>query len=140
MFHLTFFLVLCAGLYFLPAIIGSKKHNATAILAVNVLLGWTVIGWIVALVWALSEGPVPGMPGWAPSGPGPQGPPYTPPQHYAPPQQYAPPAPQPSPYRQPAPQEAVSPTPQGRYCSKCGSALRAGDKFCAACGSEVPGA
>jgi hypothetical protein len=128
MFHGMFFLALCMGLYFLPAIIGSKKHNATAILAVNLLLGWTVIGWIVALVWALSEAPVPGgMPGYVPSPPSPQAPPgpYVPPAPYVP---------QPAPHPQPAP-----PAPQGRYCSKCGSALRAGDKFCAGCGSGVPG-
>lgn len=27
-------------------------HNAGAILVVNVLLGWTVIGWIVTFAWA----------------------------------------------------------------------------------------
>lgn len=31
-----------------------KKRNAGAIFVLNLLLGWTVIGWIVALVWALT--------------------------------------------------------------------------------------
>jgi hypothetical protein len=32
-----------------------KHHNTVGILAVNLLLGWTCIGWIVALVWAVSN-------------------------------------------------------------------------------------
>ncbi len=140
MFHGMFFLAMCVGLYFLPAIIGSKKHNATAILAVNVLLGWTVIGWIVALVWALSEGPVPGgVPATYPNAPpNPYAPPaaYVPPAPYTPPSPYVPPTPQPAPPYQPV---TPAPAAQTRYCSKCGSPLRGGDKFCAGCGSAVPG-
>lgn len=41
------------ALYFLPAFVGRKKRNATAILALNLLLGWTLVGWVVAFVWAL---------------------------------------------------------------------------------------
>lgn len=43
--------------YFLPSIIaGSKrKRNAGAIFALNLLLGWTFIGWVVALVWSLTH-------------------------------------------------------------------------------------
>jgi len=42
--------------YFLPTIIAilRKKTNVAAILLINFLLGWTVVGWIVALVWAVS--------------------------------------------------------------------------------------
>lgn len=39
--------------YFLPAILGWKKANRRAILALNLLLGWTGIGWVVSLVWSL---------------------------------------------------------------------------------------
>jgi len=44
-------------LYFLPAIIafGKSKRDAGAILALNFFLGWTAIGWVVALVWALKQ-------------------------------------------------------------------------------------
>ncbi|HXX45715.1 MAG TPA: superinfection immunity protein [Candidatus Acidoferrales bacterium] len=47
-------LFLCVP-YFVPTIIAfyRKKANRLAILAVNVLLGWTLIGWVIALVWAL---------------------------------------------------------------------------------------
>lgn len=41
-------------LYFLPAIIGRHKRNAAAIFVLNLLAGWTVFGWIIALVWALT--------------------------------------------------------------------------------------
>lgn len=40
-------------LYFLPTIVGWNKRNAGAIFVLNLLLGWTFIGWVVALVWAL---------------------------------------------------------------------------------------
>lgn len=42
-------------LYMLPSIISEKHHNYSAITVLNVLLGWTVIGWIVALIWALTK-------------------------------------------------------------------------------------
>jgi hypothetical protein len=42
-------------MYFLPSLIGSKKKNIGAIIALNFFLGWTVIGWVVALVWALTH-------------------------------------------------------------------------------------
>ena len=46
-------LLIVAPLYFLPAFLGRKKRNARAILALNILLGWTLLGWCAALVWAL---------------------------------------------------------------------------------------
>ena len=44
-------------LYFLPSIsaYSRKKRNASSILVVNFFLGWTVIGWVVALSWALAK-------------------------------------------------------------------------------------
>jgi len=46
-------------LYFLPTAIGWNKRNSNAILALNLLLGWTFIGWIVALIWSLSKDSTP---------------------------------------------------------------------------------
>jgi hypothetical protein len=48
---MTFLLVI---LYMVPAIVAAarKKSNAGAICVLNLVLGWTVIGWCVALVWA----------------------------------------------------------------------------------------
>jgi len=42
-------------IYCLPAIIaGCKgKKNAGAIFALNLLLGWTVLGWIICFIWSL---------------------------------------------------------------------------------------
>jgi hypothetical protein len=42
-------------IYFLPAYIGRKKKNASSITLLNLFLGWSLIGWIVALVWATSN-------------------------------------------------------------------------------------
>lgn len=52
-------LVLVVCLYFLPAIVASsrKHHNANAICIVNLLFGWTVIGWCIALIWAVTNPP-----------------------------------------------------------------------------------
>jgi Superinfection immunity protein len=43
-------------LYLLPTIIvlARRKKNVLGPILVNVLLGWTVVGWIVALIWALT--------------------------------------------------------------------------------------
>jgi hypothetical protein len=45
------------GLYFLPTIVGYSKSNAGAIFLLNLFLGWTFIGWVVALVWASTTEP-----------------------------------------------------------------------------------
>lgn len=44
------------AMYFLPWLVGlSREHNAViAIFFVNLLLGWTLLGWIVCLVWSLN--------------------------------------------------------------------------------------
>lgn len=40
--------------YFLPTIVAKTSHHpqTTAIYVLNALLGWTLIGWVIALVWA----------------------------------------------------------------------------------------
>ena len=38
--------------YFIPSFIGFEKRNAGAIFVLNLLLGWTGLGWVIALVWA----------------------------------------------------------------------------------------
>jgi hypothetical protein len=43
--------------YLLPAMYGRHKKYAGAIGALNLLLGWTLIGWFIALVWALKSPP-----------------------------------------------------------------------------------
>ncbi len=50
----TIFALAMLIIYFIPAINGySKQHRSRAlILVVNVFLGWTVLGWLVALAWS----------------------------------------------------------------------------------------
>jgi fucose permease len=42
--------------YFMPTIIAlmRDKHGAGVVALVNFFLGWTVIGWLLAFVWASS--------------------------------------------------------------------------------------
>ncbi len=42
--------------YFIPTFVAlaRKKRNTGAIFAVNLFLGWSFVGWILALVWAVS--------------------------------------------------------------------------------------
>ena len=53
------FLIFAIGLYFVPAIIAAARqtHNATGILLLNIFLGWTVVGWFVALLLAICSAP-----------------------------------------------------------------------------------
>lgn len=48
----AFLILISIPLYFLPSIVGFKKKNHLSILLLNIFLGWSIIGWIVALVWA----------------------------------------------------------------------------------------
>lgn len=43
------------AIYFLPSIIAGmkKRKNSVDILILNTFLGWTILGWIIALIWAL---------------------------------------------------------------------------------------
>jgi hypothetical protein len=52
------FLLLLAA-YFLPTAIAiiRNHHNEGAIITLNVLAGWTFIGWLAALVWSLTSPP-----------------------------------------------------------------------------------
>ncbi len=40
--------------YFIPSFVAHKKQHIqkTPILLLNIFLGWTFIGWVVALIWA----------------------------------------------------------------------------------------
>jgi hypothetical protein len=53
-FFFPFFFGLPLVMYFLPSIIAlaRSKRDLLAIFLLNFFLGWSVIGWIVALVWA----------------------------------------------------------------------------------------
>ena len=46
-------------LYFAPTITAIRREHAnrTSIVVVNIFLGWTLIGWVVALAWSYSAKP-----------------------------------------------------------------------------------
>lgn len=50
--------VLSLPLYLLPSIIAAKKRYRIAILALNLLTGWTIIGWVIALIWSMVASPL----------------------------------------------------------------------------------
>ncbi len=41
-------------IYFIPSFVAHKKQHIqkVSILLLNIFLGWTFIGWVVALIWA----------------------------------------------------------------------------------------
>lgn len=48
-------IILALFIYFIPALVGRNKDNAGAIFILNLFLGWTFIGWVLALVWATTK-------------------------------------------------------------------------------------
>ena len=106
-------ILLLAFLYFLPTIVAmSRGHRSYGgILVLNLFLGWTFIGWLIALVWACSS-----------TGPAPVNVYVS--QHYQPPPQYYPP---------PLPPYV----PPALSCGKCGAELTGNRQFCSACGTRA---
>jgi TM2 domain-containing membrane protein YozV len=47
-------IIVILALYFLPAFVAAVRFhpNKTAIFVLNLLLGWTFLGWIAALIWS----------------------------------------------------------------------------------------
>ena len=54
---LLLLLLIGLGLYFLPTIVAvwRIKRNTASIATVNLFLGWSFVGWVVALAWAFAE-------------------------------------------------------------------------------------
>ena len=47
-------ILILAVLYFVPTFVAwGRKNHTSAIFALNLFFGWTVIGWVIALVMAL---------------------------------------------------------------------------------------
>lgn len=68
------FLTLSSLLYFAPALLATSRRNpqATAIWLTNFFVGWTIIGWVIVLIWALNTPPLPyGTAAYAQAYPGP---------------------------------------------------------------------
>ena len=49
-------LLFAVAMYFLPAIVAHHRQHvsAGAIFLINLLLGWSIVGWIVCFAWACS--------------------------------------------------------------------------------------
>jgi hypothetical protein len=43
------------GIYLLPCIVGWNKKKFPMIMLINVFLGWTIIGWVIALFIAIED-------------------------------------------------------------------------------------
>lgn len=53
-------LAVCGFAYFLPTFVAAmnKHRNGAAIAVLNFFVGWTFVGWVIALVWACTnQGP-----------------------------------------------------------------------------------
>ncbi len=52
-----FFLIIILALYFLPSMIAynRKVKSIGSLVVVNIFLGWTFIGWVVALAWSFTH-------------------------------------------------------------------------------------
>jgi hypothetical protein len=55
--RVTFLLIAVLFTYLLPTAIAGMRHhrNAVAITLLNLLLGWTGLGWVIAFAWSWSE-------------------------------------------------------------------------------------
>lgn len=44
------------AIYFIPALVAKRRNhpNVQAIFVLNLLLGWSLIGWALALTWAVT--------------------------------------------------------------------------------------
>lgn len=51
-FAILFLIVL---IYFAPSVVAKGKKNWQAIFVLNLIAGWTFVGWVVALVWACTK-------------------------------------------------------------------------------------
>lgn len=55
-FVVIIFILVAGLLYFLPTIIATRRDhkNMVPLFLFNLLLGWTFLGWVAALVWSFS--------------------------------------------------------------------------------------
>ena len=44
--------ILIVLIYFLPSIVGYNKTNINSVMIINIFLGWTFLGWVIALAMA----------------------------------------------------------------------------------------
>ena len=56
-FFLISWLFVALAIYFIPLIVAKiRRHdNIVAIAILNIVLGWTFLGWLAALLWSLNS-------------------------------------------------------------------------------------
>ncbi len=47
-------IILSIAFYFLPSFVVGSKSSANSVFVINLFLGWTLIGWVVALAMAVN--------------------------------------------------------------------------------------
>jgi hypothetical protein len=53
-----FSILTLAGIYFIPTIIAAvRSHQGASVFVMNLFLGWTLIGWVVALTMSVRDKP-----------------------------------------------------------------------------------
>ena len=106
--------------YFLPSIIAfSKKHyNSVGVFLLNLFLGWTLIGWIAALIWSFSTAHGNQVINITTSA--------TQEKSF-----------DPNSIHPNYPKHISSESPDRYFCSKCGSPIKSSDKFCSKCGEKL---
>jgi hypothetical protein len=50
-------IIILGACYLIPTIIAALRHHKDlpAIAAINILFGWSVVGWFIAMIWALAD-------------------------------------------------------------------------------------
>jgi hypothetical protein len=51
---MTALIIIALFLYFIPYLIAAHRyhHQKVAIFMLNLFLGWTFLGWVIALIWS----------------------------------------------------------------------------------------
>lgn len=54
MLYMWLLMIVAIALYFMPSIVAGYRHHNSLflILVLNILLGWTMLGWIFLIIWA----------------------------------------------------------------------------------------
>lgn len=50
-------LIMFGFLYLIPGIVAFERGhpNTAAVMVLNIFLGWTLVGWVMSLVWAVTH-------------------------------------------------------------------------------------
>ncbi|WP_348550259.1 superinfection immunity protein [Acidithiobacillus sp.] len=101
------------AIYFIPSVIAYSRsaRNFLAIFLLNLFLGWSLLGWLGSLIWALLDEKRGSQQGSVvPS----------------------------APVAAPLPSPPTTATTVVAYCSRCGQTVAPDDRYCAHCGHGLP--